>query len=68
MQAISNFRANLSNEDSQTNGLYNDDQNILAAGTNNSIICPSNGYTFPRTTAQVRSGFRRQHSGLDACT
>ena len=54
LQAISNFRANLSNEDSQTNGLYNDDQNILAKGTNNSIICPSNGYTFPRSPPQVR--------------
>jgi len=51
-QAITDHRARLSNSYS-SDPLQMDEQNIIMAGTNNTVICPSNGYTFQRTPTQA---------------
>ena len=54
-QAITDHRARLSNAYS-SDPLQMDEQNIVMNGTNNTVICPSNGYTFQRTPTQARAG------------
>ena len=57
MQAISNLRATLSNRRYPTDMGQNDDQNIISElDGHTTILVPSNGYTFSRTTTQVRLG------------
>ena len=53
LQAISNYRATLSDSRS-SNILQNDDQWITDTSTNTPVLVPSNGYTFERTDWQVR--------------
>ena len=52
-QAITDHRARLSNSYS-SDPLQMDEQNIVMNGTNNTVICPSNGYTFQRNPTQAR--------------
>ena len=54
LQAISDWRAKLSQRYDPTNTLQNDDQNILKANNVTPILVPSNGYTFDRIPSQVR--------------
>ncbi len=52
-QAITDHRARLSNSYS-SDPLQMDEQNIVMNGTNTTVICPSNGYTFQRNPTQAR--------------
>lgn len=58
---MTDHRARLSNAYS-SNPLAMDEQNIIYPGTNNTVICPSNGYTFQRTPRQA------SRVGVTCCT
>ena len=54
LQAISDWRAKLSERWNPTDALANDDQNIIQSNGVSPTLVPSNGYTFDRIPSQVR--------------
>ena len=56
LQAISDWRAKLSQRYDPTNPLQNDDQNIIQDDGVTPTLVPSNGYTFDRIPTQVCNG------------